>query len=205
MTGLKEEATDDDDEDEDKDELERALAGTLAWWWEAGTAVVMDVGGGRTGEITLQTLEADSGVTGSVIGWYVDGAENLEGMDGTGFLLRWDLDLFSLVLLDLASGVIMMVLGTRLIKADRFCLKREYSCSSEEVKISGPAVNSGKGGSRTLGLVIIWTVKNLFAEATLVAVTTMLLQHVPLTLESLLKLKITADSTLVETNILEGR
>ena len=78
MAGLKEEATDDDD-DVDEDELERALAGTLARWWEAGTAVVMDVGGGRTGEITLQTLDAGSGVTGSVIGWYVDGAENWKG------------------------------------------------------------------------------------------------------------------------------
>ena len=129
MAGLKEEATD----DEDEDELERALAWTLARWWEAGTAVVMNVGGGRTGEITLQTLEAGSGVTGSVIGWYVDGPENLGGMDGTGFLLRWDLDLFSLVLLDLASGVIMMVLGTQLIKDDRFRLKHENSCMSEEV------------------------------------------------------------------------
>ena len=96
-------------------------------------------------------------------------------------------------------------MGSEMCIRDRFCLKREYSSSSEEVKISGLAVNSGKGGSQTLGLVIIWTVKNLFAEATLVAVTTTLLQHVPLTLESLLKLKITADSTLVETNILEGR
>ena len=111
-----------------------------------------------------------------------------------------------MVLLDLASGVIMMVLGTRLIKADRFCLKRENSCSSEEANFPVLQLTVEKVAPRHLDLcMIIWTVKNLFAKATLVAVTTMLLQHVPLTLESLLKLKITADSTLVETNILEGR
>lgn len=50
---------------------------------------------------------------------------------GTAFLLRQALYLFPLDLLDLA--VIMMVLGTRLIKADRFRLKSVKSCSSAEV------------------------------------------------------------------------
>ena len=50
---------------------------------------------------------------------------------GTAFLLRQALYLFPFDLLDLA--VIMMVLGTRLIKADRFRLKSVKSCSSAEV------------------------------------------------------------------------